>query len=404
MSIQKLKGGGFRIRYYANGRKSGTQRQETLRGVTFEEAKRIHRQRVAEASSKRARGQSGERLTFEQLANDYLELHGPKMAPASLERAKAAVRRTLLPTFGTMRLEAIRPIDIERYQKKRLADGVSRSTVNREWNTLRAILNFATKYGQSNPIQRKAVQSLKVDDSKLIYFTPEEWKAFVTAFDDESRWRAHVANVRTFGPTRAAGANEVLRQFGTGRHPDSEATRDYLERLRAFPPIFTALLYTGARLNDVLSLTWDDVDLQRGTVTIAQGKRNGKRVTVPIAAPLRRILEALPRGIAKVHVFRRYDGERFSDRALQRAFRVARKISGVRAELTPHSLRHTFASWLVMQGTPLRTVQELLGHADIRMTIRYAHLSPAHLAQAVSAIETLGDVSAPPAKDARSSR
>ena len=42
-----------------------------------------------------------------------------------------------------------------------------------------------------------------------------------------------------------------------------------------------------------------------------------------------------------------------------------------------------------MQGTPLRTVQKLLGHADIRMTIRYAHLSPDHLADAVAAIETL---------------
>jgi integrase len=44
-----------------------------------------------------------------------------------------------------------------------------------------------------------------------------------------------------------------------------------------------------------------------------------------------------------------------------------------------------------VQGTPLRTVQELLGHVDIRMTIRYAHLSPAHLAGAVAAIEAMGE-------------
>jgi len=62
-------------------------------------------------------------------------------------------------------------------------------------------------------------------------------------------------------------------------------------------------------------------------------------------------------------------------------------MAGVRKELTPHSIRHTFGSWLAIQGTPLRTIQELLGHADVRMTIRYAHLSPAHLREAVEGIE-----------------
>lgn len=389
MSIRKLKGGGYLLRYYSHGTKAGGQRQETLRGVTYEEAKRIHRERLKDASGRRARGQSPERLTFAQLATDYLEIQGKKMSPAGLVRAVSIVERSLSPTFGSMRLEAIRPIHVERWMTARLAPrkegdkaiaGATRSTVNREWNTFRAILNFATKYGLQNPIARKAVQSLKVDDAKLVYFEPEEWRRFITAFDDGDRWRTHVAAVRRFG-----------KRLGAGRNPDSEATADYLARLRTFPPIFTALLYTGARLNDVLSMKWDDVDFARATVTIIQDKRNGKRVTVPMAAPLRRVLEAIPRGTPASPVFRRPDGERFTDREVQRAFGVARKISKLRSELTPHSLRHTFASWLVMQGTPIRTVQELLGHADIRMTIRYAHLSPSHLAAAVTAIEALGE-------------
>jgi site-specific recombinase XerD len=79
----------------------------------------------------------------------------------------------------------------------------------------------------------------------------------------------------------------------------------------------------------------------------------------------------------------------FSVRELQRAFSVARRMAGLRKELTPHSIRHTFASWLAIRGTPLRTIQELLGHEDVRRTIRYAHLSPAHPSEAVETIEAV---------------
>jgi integrase len=63
------------------------------------------------------------------------------------------------------------------------------------------------------------------------------------------------------------------------------------------------------------------------------------------------------------------------------------KISDRRLKVVFHSLRHTFASWLVMDGTPLFTVSKLLGHSDIGMTMRYAHLAPDHLRLAAGCLE-----------------
>jgi integrase len=53
-------------------------------------------------------------------------------------------------------------------------------------------------------------------------------------------------------------------------------------------------------------------------------------------------------------------------------------VTDSRDKLVAHSLRHTFASWLAMAGEPILTIQKLMGHKDIQMTLRYAHLSPSH--------------------------
>jgi len=68
--------------------------------------------------------------------------------------------------------------------------------------------------------------------------------------------------------------------------------------------------------------------------------------------------------------------------SLNKKFATAAKRSGL-TDVTPHTLRHTFASWLVMQGVDLATVQKLLGHSNIMMTMTYAHLAPDHLKAAV---------------------
>ncbi|MDP7237144.1 MAG: site-specific integrase [Candidatus Latescibacteria bacterium] len=79
-------------------------------------------------------------------------------------------------------------------------------------------------------------------------------------------------------------------------------------------------------------------------------------------------------------VFYNSDGTRFHD--IRKSFNRAVKIAGL-DHVTFHSLRHTYASLLVMQGKDLPTIQLLLGHSDIKTTMRYAHLAPDHLHLAV---------------------
>ena len=78
------------------------------------------------------------------------------------------------------------------------------------------------------------------------------------------------------------------------------------------------------------------------------------------------------------------DGEGL--KSIRNGFEAAVKRAGIEKHIRFHDLRHTFASWLVMKGIDLRTVAKLVGHRDIRITMRYAHLAPEHLQAAVDAL------------------
>ena len=83
-------------------------------------------------------------------------------------------------------------------------------------------------------------------------------------------------------------------------------------------------------------------------------------------------------------VFRNQEGERFTD--VKKAWSAVKKLAGI-INFRWHDMRHHFASKLVMAGIDLNTVRELLGHADIKMTLRYAHLAPEHKAKAVAKLK-----------------
>jgi len=161
------------------------------------------------------------------------------------------------------------------------------------------------------------------------------------------------------------------------------------------PTVRAAILFsihTGLRLGELLSLTWADVDFSQGAfgqITIRAARAKGKRSRrVPLDRTARQALDSLPRGIrGDALVFQRFGGRYNS--CLRKTFEKAVKAADLEGA-SWHTLRHTSASWLVMAGTPLVIVQRILGHRAIETTLRYAHLAPGFLEEAVTALDRFG--------------
>lgn len=391
MAIRKRKDGTFVLRYLEGG-KGGVYRQETLGRVSHAEAIRIHKARVGAASGRR--GKDYRRVIFADLAEWYLKVYAPELSPKWRKDVERIVRARLIPEFGRMEVERLTPFDVDAYRRKRQEESenagraVAPATLNREWAVLHVIVRTAisNRLIERDPFPSNSVKVMREPKSRLIYFTPEEWRGFVAAFDDVAAWRAYRKKNRRLGPViSGAGGSPGERRYGGGMLSDSSASDDAFDRIRAALPVFQALLYTGSRRGEILDLRWKDVDLVRGVIRIPQPKTKNAK-TIPISETLRELLGVLPRGIGEAHVFTRRSGCAWEPSKLRRAFDVAKTLAKLRDELTIHSLRHTHASWLAIEGVPIRTIQELLGHSSYRTTEKYAHLSPAHLADAVNLI------------------
>jgi integrase len=327
-------------------------------------------------------------MTVARLLRLYLTEHRWR-SESSRERAEIIIEQHLIPELGSALVDALKPLDFTRYSRKRVEeDHASPATVNREWNVLRAGINFGVtnELLERNPIRRGAVRPLAVADVSEEFFEPNEWRAFLGAFDDAERWTAYLEARRERKGIRLVGE----RPLGPGgRRPDSDASREYLGRLRELVPVFRALLYTAARLDELLSLRWRDVDLVRGLVTIHQ-RKTGKAKTLPLVAPLRVILGEAKRRVAampEAYVFTHESGRPFYEREVQRAFAVALEIAGITKQLTPHAIRDTVGSWLVIAGFSEEVhVAEILGHKRRTITSRYSHLTKRSLQPAMETL------------------
>lgn len=142
------------------------------------------------------------------------------------------------------------------------------------------------------------------------------------------------------------------------------------------------LVDTGARVGEALKLQWRDVDFQTKLVTFWDTKNGQPRsipITTRVAEMLRTRHESQPEGPFTV----------IKQTTFNHKWVVVRRAMGLDKDdqFVPHALRHTCASRLVQRGVPILTVKEWLGHKSLAITLRYAHLAPKQLFDAVKVLE-----------------
>jgi len=148
-------------------------------------------------------------------------------------------------------------------------------------------------------------------------------------------------------------------------------------------------LYTGMRIGEIFKLQWADINLEHGIITILDPKNN-ETARVFLTPQVRNMLQKQRPDRVKSHSFVFTDSQGRKLKEISNTFdRTIQKLKfneGVvdrRKKLVFHSLRHTFASWLALQGTSIFEIKDLMRHKRIEMTMRYAHLLPDHKRQAV---------------------
>jgi len=320
---------GWWVRLYANGR------QQWFKCDTKSQAKALYGRLKAEHREGKY-FEKAKPVPFRDLATDYMTAVDARRRRKGDDRSRI---KRWITAFGDQDAVTITPRQIERVLSDLQTEGREPATLVRYLTTLKAAFNRGKRLGLLKDNPTSAVQTPKVNNTLTRYLTTDQETALLDAMPER------------------------------------------------FRPVVLTAINTGLRQGELLRLTWADVDWNIGILTVQETKA-GDRRRVPMNSTVQGILTDLK---AKTHPGPTDRIFPHDDRYLRRAFDRAVKVSG----LTPfrfHDLRHTFASRLAMQGANDRTIMALGGWKSPRMLDRYAHLSPAHLWQAVESLTQVGTV------------
>jgi integrase len=277
---------------------------------------------------------------FKRFVSDFLAHREGKFAPATIALCERTLR-LFQALRGDIKLEKISSRDIDLYISHRLKT-VSPVTVNIEIKTLKASFNTALRWKIIGENPMKEVSMLRIPERDPIFLTREDFDRLRSTIGDE--W---------------------------------------------FRRIVVVAASTGMRRAEILNLRRDDIDLARRTIRIQSNDvyktKAGKNRTIPMSDAVHQVIQKCVLENESEYVFSS-GGRQILEDSLTQKFRRCVRKANFDNKVHFHSLRHTFATWLVQDGVSLYEVQKLLGHSASRVTEIYSHLAPQGLHATVNRI------------------
>lgn len=276
-------------------------------------------------------------VQFDKFKDLYLEYSESNKKKSSYGRDISSLKN-LSKVFSGKTLSQIAPFSVERYKTTRRDQGVAPATINRELGCLRHMFNIAIKWGkvQANPVT--GVSFLKEPKEKDRILTYEEEIQLL----------------------------ETVRTGHKSKHLEN---------------IIIVALHTGMRKGEILNLKWSQVNFRNGYIVVEGTKTNDIR-KVPMNKTLTNCLKSIKSKDAE-YVFTE-NRKPYTD--VKRAWWTALERAGIK-DFRFHDLRHTFGSRLGMAGFDIKTIGEIMGHKDVKMTMRYSHPTPEHKVKAVQSLD-----------------
>lgn len=315
-----------------------------------------------------AKPNKGQPLTLRQ----FVEGDYRTWARHELKRGQEAVGRVLsvfAPLLDTLLVDIDRKA-VEDIITARRAGGLSKATTNRDLTGIKAVLSKAAEWRLLAVHPLAGVKPSKVTTGNVVRYLSKL---------EEKRLREALAKREAARRAHRESGNAWCKERGGDGRPlwPANGFTDHLM------PMILVAMNTGLRRGELFALRWADVNLvgKLLTVTAATAKSQKTR-HVPLNAEALDVLKRWhEQSSGDGLVFPSPGGGRFDNiQSSWEALTTAAQLADFRF----HDLRHDFASKLVMAGVDLNTVRELLGHGDIKMTLRYAHLAPHKLADAVA--------------------